>query len=183
MGIVVITEPAIEPVTLDKAKMQLDIESDETSEDSLITGYIKAARQYCERFLNRKLITTTIEFVDGCFPSNIIALSLPVAQVTSITYVDDAGDTQLLDSSAYVVDVSGDTPAIQVVDSWPSTKAILGAVKIRATAGYGPAITDVPEPIINAMLLMIRDWYDNPADRIHKMPTRSESLLQPYIRY
>ena len=183
MNVVVITEPSIEPITLEKAKLQLDILSSETEDDTLINAYIKAARQYCERFLNRKLITTEIEFVDDCFSSNIIALSLPVAQVTSVTYVDDNGDTQTLDSAKYNTDVSGDTPRIQAVDSWPSTKSIIGAVKIRATAGYGAAATDVPEPIINAMLLMIRDWYDNPADRIHRMPTRAESLLLPYIRY
>ena len=46
--------PIAEPVTLEEAKTQLRVEFDE--DDALISGYITAARQWAEGFLNTALV-------------------------------------------------------------------------------------------------------------------------------
>jgi hypothetical protein len=65
-------------------------------------------------------------------------------------------------------------------ESWPATRAQLGAVNITYTAGY----TAVPEPIIQAMYLMIGDMYDNreavsQGNEYRANPTAC-NLLYPY---
>lgn len=47
-------EPWLEPVSLAEAKAQLRVEFD--ADDALISGYITAAREICESFLNQPLV-------------------------------------------------------------------------------------------------------------------------------
>lgn len=48
---VITEEPWLEPITL--AETKLHIKVSDTTEDSLITSYITAAREYCENYQNR----------------------------------------------------------------------------------------------------------------------------------
>ena len=56
----VISQPAIEPVTLDLARRHCRI--DHTSDDDLLAGYLSAARVMAERYLSRCLITQTLQY-------------------------------------------------------------------------------------------------------------------------
>ena len=47
------TQPAAELVTLAEVKEQLRIDNSFTLDDSLLTGYIKTAREKCENYCNR----------------------------------------------------------------------------------------------------------------------------------
>lgn len=49
----------LEPVTLAEAKAQCRVEFD--TDDQLISGYITAARQYVEKFLNKPLVQEATE--------------------------------------------------------------------------------------------------------------------------
>ena len=66
MSLVIITPPATEPITLTEAKAQCRV--DGTAEDALLTIYIQAAREQCERLIGRKLITQTVEQRLDAFP-------------------------------------------------------------------------------------------------------------------
>ena len=55
MTLVVTTQPASEPVTLDETKTHLRVT--DTSEDTLIGGLITAAREYAELVTGRAFIT------------------------------------------------------------------------------------------------------------------------------
>ena len=52
-------EPWLEPVSLAEAKAQLRVEFD--ADDALIAGYITAAREVCESFLNCPLVAAEDE--------------------------------------------------------------------------------------------------------------------------
>lgn len=145
-----ITEPSTEPVTLAELKAQARVDTDITDDDSMLTAYGVAARQQCEQILGRALITQTWARVIDCFPWTEIELGMPpVSAITSITYIDTAGATQTLSSSAYVLDPTGEEPGFVLPAygyTWPTTLDTAGAVTVTFTCGYGAAAA-VPEPI------------------------------------
>lgn len=194
-----ITPPAEEPITLAEAKLHLRDPVD--LEDSLISGLIIAARQKCESWLRRTLITTTwelsLEGFPGCgwipgFPysgtqflerqpvGTLYGVELPnpaLQSVTSITYLDTAGSTQTLATSEYLVEVG--TPGRVVPaygKAWPSTRRQPGAVKVRFVAGYGDA-SAVPETIKTAMKLWINQLYEHRGDDKSEPPWAIQALL------
>ena len=66
MAYSVVTPAASEPITLTEAKNFLRV--DGSDDDTLISALISAAREMCESYCRRILVTTTIvEYFDG-FP-------------------------------------------------------------------------------------------------------------------
>src|SRR5260370_25108756 len=121
-SLVVVTPPAVEPITLDEAKLQRRVTG--TDDDAYITGLITASRQYVEKEQNRAFITQTLRQTCDAFPDlpNATlkffiptysvesylarAISLmsgplrlyrsPLISVTSIKYLDQNGVQQTL---------------------------------------------------------------------------------------
>lgn len=54
-------------------------------EDTLLTGFITAARKYCEGYQNRAYITQTWELILDAFPDSVIQVPLPPLQFVSIS--------------------------------------------------------------------------------------------------
>lgn len=95
MPTVLVSPPAVEPVTYTDAKAHMRITA--TDEDTLIGQYAKSARLWCEQFTRRQFIKATWRVVMDAFPSYKIELPYaPLAVVNSITYVDTDGDWQTL---------------------------------------------------------------------------------------
>ena len=157
----VTTEPSVEPVTLDEAKLNLRVDCD--VDDDLITALIVAARRSCEDYENRAYITQTITAKTFYLPDQII-LPRPLLQsVTSVAYVDTAGDEQTLSSDLYDVDVYREPGQITRAygENYPSVRGDVNGVTIVYKAGYGDASTDVPQETIQAIQLMIAHLYEN----------------------
>ncbi len=161
MTLKLITEPAAEPVTLDELKAQCRV--DGTDEDALLTALIVAARQQCEQELGgRSLITQTWERSIDAFPCSEIELGMgPLQAVGPITYADVDGAQQTLDSAAYVGDTTQEPGWALPADGyeWPATLDTAGAVKVRFTAGFGDAASDVPQAIRQWILLRASTLY------------------------
>lgn len=159
---VLIAAPAEEPITVAQLKKHSRVTS--SAEDDICATMIKAARMWCEAYAKRVFVTQTWDFfLDNCFPSSEIPLPKPRLQsVTHIKYVDTAGVLQTLDSSKYQVSVAGIigriAPAFDEV--WPTTRAVLDAVQIRAVCGYGNAAA-VPDNIVQAVYLLAAHFYQN----------------------
>ena len=68
-GLTLITPPASEPVALTDAKAWLRVDSDDTSQDTVIIYLITSARQRCERVTCLALITQTWQLTLDRFPS------------------------------------------------------------------------------------------------------------------
>lgn len=152
--------PAVEPVTLAEAKVHLRVEH--ADEDALITALIQGAREQAEHEVGRALITQTWDLVLDAFPAAEIRLSRPPIQdVVSVTYVDAAGVTQTMDSSAYVLDSDLEPgyllPAYGT--SWPATADVANAVRVRYRCGYGASGAAVPAGILNWMRIRIGNGY------------------------
>jgi len=155
---VVSTAPSVEPITLEEAKIQCRIES--TYDDDEITGIIIAARNQAELYLNRAIITQTIDAYYDSFPS---CFEMPPLQtVSSITYLDSDGNSQTLESSQYTVDSKSIPARITRAYgvTWPSTYSQTNAVTIQFVAGYGLAVS-VPECIKQWIKLQVSHYFDN----------------------
>ena len=179
------TAPVDEPISRSEAKTHLRV--DISGDDTLIDNLILAARQFTETYLQRCLITQTwYQYWDWGFPAVLTLEKNPVQSVTAITYVDGNAATQTVDSSLYTVDTNQKAcliyPAYQTI--WPVPRVYHNAVKVEFIAGYGDAATDVPEPIRNAMLLLIGHLYENremtAPINIAEVPFTYKTLLAPY---
>ena len=95
----------------------------------------------------------------------IIDLPLPPLQaIDSITYIDPAGDEQMLAPDRYqVVGVgsafSGWIAAVPAT-TWPATRCQGEAVSITFRCGYGDSWNDVPEGIRQGITAMAVAMYD-----------------------
>jgi len=203
VGLLLVQGPATDPISLAEARAHCRIDIDD--DDGLLAGYILAARQHVEDYIRRPLITQTFDLtIDYGWPQNessafrwcsgswydtrIILPRTPVQSITYIKYVDTSGVLQTLSSSQYVgptlLDV-GDyaiTPAYGV--TLPQARYQLAAITVRFVAGYGSNPGDVPEPIRQAILLMIGHWYENreaaSEKSISAVEFGVEALLYPF---
>lgn len=148
------TAAAVEPVSSAEVKTQSVI--DFTDDDTLVTRLIAAARGHVELYCGTRLASQTVsvacdQFADMCrFPES------PLNSVTSISYIDTAGDPQTLATSVYVVRSDGLEPSIKLKyrQAWP---AIQQGSRITVVAVVGYAT--VPDDVKHAMLLLIAHWY------------------------
>lgn len=145
------------------ASLGAQVPSSNTTGDPLLNVFISAARQHAETLLKRYLITQTVDLYLDSFPEWEIKLP-PLQQVTAITYVDQDGVTQTIDSADYVVDATSTastpsriTPAYG--KTWPTPRDQINAVKIRFVAGYGSA-SAVPQCVKNWILMRVKTLYE-----------------------
>ena len=138
----VTVEPTTEPITLNELKDRLRVASCDF--DSEIENLLTAGRKQVEYETHRKLVTQTVAIRLDDFPSgDVIEMRLPpVSAVTSVAYVDTAGDSQTYAASNYNTDFTSTPPRIMLVDgsSWPAVKNEPNAVTVTVTAGYGAAV-------------------------------------------
>lgn len=164
MGYVLVTPPALEPVTLAEAKLWCRV--DGTDEDTLITSLIVAAREACEAETGLSFITQTWRADFSHFPCVGQALRLPhgpVQSITSVYYYDDQGVDTLLAASGYEVDLTNQMTRIWLApdEVWPSIEVQANAIRVTYVAGFGAAATAVPARAKLAMQAAVTFWYDN----------------------
>lgn len=153
---ILVTAPAVEPVSLAEARLHLRIDPDNTAEDALIGTLIRAARRQAEHELGRKLITQTWDMLLDAFPPAGMALRLHPSLVRAqsialIQYLDPAGATQTMPSGHYALDAQQLPGYVFTTagNDWPTNAAdSANAVRVRVVCGYGPASTDVPENVV-----------------------------------
>lgn len=184
MRVVVITEPPV-ILSLDDAKAHLSVDADDTHDDDKIEAYVAAATAHVagvEGWLGRSLGKQTLELRSCGFPTWLSLPYGPVLSVLSVKYDDANGDEQTLDPSAYVVHGGIVCPAANT--SWPATRSGLESVRVQYEAGYVDG--KVPTPIIQAIKLMVGDFYRFPetvaAGSTSKVPmsATAQALLTPY---
>ena len=184
-GISVVTAATVDPVSLAEAKAHL--RATESEDDALIVGYLMAARQHVEDYTGRQLSPVTYDFqIDGELSGEIVLPRPPLVSVASVSYVDMSGATQTLSPSLYQVDTGAlfgrIVPAYQA--TYPSVRSQPNAVTVRFQAGY----SQIPEPIRQAILLLVSHFYDNRqpvniGSAVSDLPFSVAALLSPYKVY
>lgn len=178
------TAPDTEPVTLTETKTHLRVETED--EDAMITALILAAREHIESWTRRALVTQTWDLrLDGF--RTVIWVPKPALQsVTSINYLDQNGDSQLLATSKYQVDSSTEPGRIMPVEGevWPSTQAVtFNTVTVRFVSGYGNQ-SEVPQMLKQGLLLLVGHLFENreqtTVQNVRQIPMGIERVLSPY---
>ena len=182
----VVTPPSGSVVDLAVVKAHLRVTHD--TEDNLIGSLVEAAATNVEQRTNRLLRERTLDLRARAFPIGPIVLPVgPLASVTEVAYLAtvDQTDETVLDDSAYTV-VKGDNllPRVVRADSWPGIDAVLAErfpVRVRAVLGYEPA--DIPKPMVQALLLVVGEWYETREDAPlgAYVQRATDSLLAPYV--
>ena len=110
--------------------------------------------------------------------------------MTTIQYVDTAGDTQTLSSSVYNVDIYQEPGRISEAygQQWPTTRIINNAVIVTYVAGYGATAATVPQGIKDAIMILVNHLYENrdiivTGTIVSKIPMSAISLLDGYVVY
>ncbi len=188
MILTLITEPTLEPITIDEAKDQLRISRDNNTQDRLIWTLMVAARQYCEKYTNRAFMPQTWELVLDAWPTSTLEIPRPLLQsVSSIKYKDQAGAETTWPTTEYIVAIDSvpGRVALAAGKAWPGGSLYpAGAVRVRFVAGYA-SVDAVPYPIRLAILQCITHWYEHPeivavGHVAPEMPMTVRSLLSPY---
>ena len=179
-----VTAPGSEPITLSEAKAYLRV--DDTTEDTLISALITAARrkfendtlhyllpQTWELYLNRNEITTEPISINK---SDITAIS-------SVKYYDSSNTQQTLSTSDYQTAIQGKPSCIQII-TMPTIYDRLEAMVIRFTLGYANAGA-VPEDIKLAIKLLLATWYENrqtvvTGTQVNDIPMTYQFIMETY---
>lgn len=152
-GTPVTTAITAEPVTLEMAKGQCQVDDDDTSWDSLLIRLIKTARAHCESVTG---LSFAVQTVDASCTSYADLSSLPVAPVTDIDSIGFTDDPEALDGIVELVpDRFAPTIALKSGEAWPAL-SIGSRIAVTLTAGG-----DAPEEAVHAMLLLIGHWFRN----------------------
>lgn len=167
------TEPV---VSVDEVMLQARIEED--ADRPLIENLIQAATEYVQKKQWSQLVSATWAMRMNVFPCDEIELHPnPVSSVSSVSYVDTAGATQtLVENTDYVVDTRCQPAVIRPAynRSWPSVRGYANDVVVTVVSGYGAAIA-VPQAIKNAVLLIVKHWYEGCGET--SIPMAAEALL------
>ena len=192
---VLITPPAILPVTLVEAKLHLRV--DHNDEDTLIESLIRAATEHLDGWtgiLGRCLVEQLWRQDHDRFARQMIIPLGPVIAVQSVTWRDPAGQLSTVPSSSY--DLRTDEAGNAVVRfnadfASPTNLHESRAIAITFKAGYetspgSPATSTVPDPLKVAILLLVGHWYQNreavSAAGMTSLPFAVEALIAPYRR-
>lgn len=181
MTLVRTVAPEAEPVTVAEVKAHLRIAH--ASEDELLAGLIRAAREDVERATGLALIEQGWRLVLDRWPQGGTATLLrqPVREVISVTAYGSEGEAWRVGTSTYQTDTLS-RPARVHFGETPEPLRTLNGVEIDFTAGFGEAGTDVPDTLKRAILLLVAHWYEfrasfGPDDQPVSYPPGYERLI------
>ena len=111
-----VSGPAVEPITLAEMKAYLRVDEDETAQDDLISGLIKAARLTVEAASRRILIEQSWRVVLDRWPRDgVILLPLaPLIALDAIRITGASGGVSELPNEVFEADAMSDPPRIIV---------------------------------------------------------------------
>jgi len=163
MTLVLNTAATSEPLTVAEVKLWLRIDGDD--QNDVIQALIRKARIVAETTLRRQLFTATWKLLLDDFPHgcDFIRLPLPpLASITSVQYVDTAGDTQTWSSDEYSADTDSEPGRLLLGygEVYPTTRSQRHAVTITYVAGW-TTVAAIPESVKSDMGVLIGRLYYN----------------------
>lgn len=183
MASILLTPPAVEPLSLAEAKAFLRLETAE--DDPLIAAFISAARLHVEAQTGLALVTQSWRMVLDCWPANgrIAVRPEPLQALAAARVFDFEGEVRAVDVQAFVPDPSTSTLSFK---PWalPLPTRIAAGIEIDIAVGFGDAASDVPEPIRQAIRILVAHWHENRAivagAEVAPVPSNAAALIAPY---
>lgn len=175
----IVTEPAIEPITLDEALVQCH--ANQGVEDDWFYATIKAVRRDAELFTRRAFIEQSLRLTFDCLPDFPILLPRPpLIEVTSFSLFDIEDTETSISTSDLLIDTysSPGRIAINAGYSFPTVSLReLNSIVIVYKAGYGTTADLVPDNLKQAMLLHLGYLYDARSGEPEPINEQYEDLL------
>ena len=186
MSSILLAGPAVEPITLGDAKHFLRVEHDD--DDDIITALIAGSRIHVETQTRRALITQSWRLTRDLWPETgcVPLLPVPVKTLDAVRVYKSDGTTLALDLAGFTLD-KNDAPArlsfIHGVPPAPARRA--AGIEIDISCGYGNAGANVPEPLRQAIRLLVAHWYENrgliaAGSAVAVLPQSVAALIAPY---
>lgn len=181
-----LTQPAVEPISLDELKLHLRISN--TLDDAWLTAAIIAARKTAEDytgqfFIQRNVLQTMdtsgsiqSEWWDGVRDGPISLLSVreiellkpPLQSVTSVVIYDDSDAATTVSPSTYFVDNADQSQRGRVIlrrgQTWPVVMRVANGMEITYVAGYGTTAASTPEDLRHGLKILAAYMYVNRGD-------------------
>jgi len=167
-GLTALSTDLAEPVTVEE--MRNHVKAVDPLEDDWIRSAIRGARQLVEQHTRRQLITKQWGVSYDHFPYAAGSINLPLPPLQSVDAVeyrasDGTWTTSIdtsSDSTSVTVDVAREPGRLSPVWNgyWPATRQDDNAVLIKMTAGYGDNYRSVPEPLRQAIKMLVAHWFD-----------------------
>jgi uncharacterized phiE125 gp8 family phage protein len=187
MPSILLTPPAVEPLSLAEAKAFLRIEHDD--DDDVIAALIAGARIHVEAQSRRALIAQSWRLVRDAWPADgrIAVLPAPLVALTAARVWRLDGTTQAIDVDMFTVDVATAPGVLSfAAGALPSPGRVFAGIELDIEAGYGEAATDVPEPLRQAIRVLVSHWYENrglvaaAGGGAATLPQSVAALISPY---
>ncbi len=184
---ILISAPALEPLTLAEAKLWLRV--DTADEDDSIARLITAARLIVEAESGLKLIDQTWRLVMDQLPASLcIRVPLnPFKAVSAARVIDANGAAAVVVPAAYAADTASVPGRIIVQSTFPPPGRAFAGIEFDILAGHGAAAAAVPAPLRQAMLLLITRWFEQRGEagaaEAGAMPPEIALLLSNYRRW
>jgi uncharacterized phiE125 gp8 family phage protein len=186
MSSILLSGPAIEPISLAEAKAYLRVEHDD--DDDVIAALIAGARVHVEAQTRRALITQSWRIIRDSWPGDgrIAILPAPLRELLAARVYKLDGSTQALDVAVFAADVASAPAALAFASgALPAPGRVVGGIELDIEAGYGDDASDVPEALRQAIRILVAHWYENrgliaPGGAVAVIPQSAAALIAPY---
>lgn len=183
MSPILISPPAVEPLSLSEAKAWLRLDS--ADEDEIVSTLIVSARLVIESLTRRMMVAQVWRLSLDGWPSAPVAIPLsPVRAIPAVRWVESYGGGAELSQQGYRLETQGGQASLRLLV--PGPEGAVG-VEIDVEAGFGADAAGVPAPLRQAMRLLIARWHENRGDieadaDIARTPAAIAALIAPYRR-
>lgn len=181
------SSPSNLPVSLVELKSHLRLSPSDTTHDDQLTLLLEAATERLEQDLDRQIMAATYRHTQFDWNKNdntngaICLNRKAVTAVTSVSYVDEDGNSVTLDPSDYIVDLVRYCVFPAVDTEWPTVHPNHpSAVTVEYSAGYGSEGSTVPRLLKQAILLCVGKWFFDPAQEgsaLHSQEVAYERII------
>lgn len=167
MALKQIEPPALEPVSLDEAKLYLRV--DNSAEDDAITLLIAAACGLFERETGLILIRQSWQLTLDKWPVRSAdshrRVYLPLRPILALSslVVSVGGEAVNIPETDYHLDPAAEPPRLVelVAGLWPKPDVPAAGITIDFDAGFGDGVDDAPAPLRLVVLKLIAEAYEN----------------------
>ena len=157
----------------------------DTVQDAVLESFLRAAMAAVEARTGKVTITRAFTWTLPRWtePREQPLPLAPVTAITEVALIDADGAEEVVDPLRYRLEKDAHFPALAGRSAglpWPPSD---GSIRVRFTAGYGSAWSDMPPDLAQAVMLLASHYYENrEATALGSgcMPFGVTSLLERY---